>query len=147
MSFAITTGPFRVPQAIIGATNPGASPFLLIVNFKNPTDKEKEVRVIVEECQPPTVPVIPLGERCAVSNQVAEIEICDEVIFLDSHRCRQLFLQIPISTVILRVTVIGDVDEDSKKVEVSVIGTDSLGLNHEPSMFFRHEDFVKAKEK
>ena len=144
MSRAITTGPFRVPQAIIGATNIGAAPSLLIVNLKNPTDSRKKVKVIVEECPPLGIPVIPLGERCAVSNQVKEIEICNEVITLSPESCRQLFVQIINTTVILRVTVKGDVDEDAEKVEVSVIGTDNLGLNHEPSMFFRHEDFVKV---
>jgi hypothetical protein len=140
---AITTGPFRVPQRVTGTIGP---PSRVFVNLKNPTHSEKKVRVIVEECPPIQVPVVPPGERCAVSNQVTAIEICNEVITLNPESCRQLFLQLTVSTVILRITVKGDVDEDAEKVEVSVIGTDSSGINHEPTMFFRHEDFVEVDD-
>lgn len=142
MSRAITTGPFRVPQAIVGTGN---APVLLIVNLKNPTNSRKKVKVIVEQSEPIfPVPVIPQGERCVVTDEIPEDVICDEVIKLDPDTVRQVYVLIITTTTVMRVTVKGDVDEDAEKVEVSVVGTDEIGNQHEPSMFFRHEDFVEV---
>lgn len=78
----------------------------------------------MEECPAPAITAIPPGERCVVTNQVVEQEICNEVILLDGHTCRQLYLRVGTFT-ILRVTVKDDTDEDAEEIEVSVIGTDS----------------------
>jgi hypothetical protein len=138
----ITTGPFRVPVSF-----PGGSPTRLIINIKNHTDEDKDVRVVVHECPAPTAPsaVFPPGVRCVVSNETAKIEICDEKIKLNSQSCRQVFVTVAIRN-IYRVTIKGDVEEDAEEVEVSVVGSDANFQFHEPTMFFRHEDFVEVDD-
>ncbi|UAL54364.1 MULTISPECIES: hypothetical protein [Metabacillus] len=138
---SITTGPFRVPVSF-----PGGSPSRLIITLKNHTDKVKDVRVVVQECPAPTQPLFPSGARCVVSNETPEIVICDEDIVLGSQSCRQVFVDVAIRN-IYRVTVIGKIKENEKDVEVSVVGSDINLQFHEPTMFFRHEDFVKADDK
>ncbi|HWO75346.1 MAG TPA: hypothetical protein VNM69_05410 [Bacillus sp. (in: firmicutes)] len=138
----ITTGPFRAPVEIPGAN---ALVAFIIITLKNHTDEQKEVRVIVHECPAPVPPTIPGGQNCAVSPETLEVEICNENVVLNNNRCRQVFV-IAITNRIYRVTISGDIGVHSEEVEVSVVGTDAGFSVHEPTMFFRHDDFIKVED-
>ncbi|MET3698921.1 hypothetical protein SAMN05877753_110157 [Bacillus oleivorans] len=139
----ITTGPFRAPANILGA--PGVAPNFLIIVLKNPTNETQEVRVEVHECPGPNAPVIPPGARCATSAETVETLICNEIVLINSDRCRDVFVTVTAGN-IYRVTISGDIDLKAEKVEVSVVGTDAQFRFHDPSMFFRHEDFIKVDD-
>ncbi|NSL51083.1 hypothetical protein [Calidifontibacillus erzurumensis] len=124
---AITTGPFRAPLLMQN----GTAPDTLAIDLTNPTRKNKTVRVIVERWDLSPTPT-------------AGTIIFDQVITLppnSSQFVNVLVAQGFIPGALYRVTVIGDTDEDAEGIEVVVNG----GANgfHEPTMFFRHEDFVE----
>lgn len=79
MGNSIATGPFRVPELIVGTTE---APTRLIINLKNPTDNIKNVRVEVHQCPRPSVPTIPPGPNCTVTSETVETVICNQAISL-----------------------------------------------------------------
>ncbi|WP_223593912.1 hypothetical protein [Neobacillus bataviensis] len=127
---AITTGPFKVPAKISGDPA-GSFPNITQIQFKNPTTKDFTIDMIID---------------FATSSSGPEQQLPPTRNFLVPHNStRVIFLFGYAPNYILRVTVKGDVDEDAEKVEVTVVGFRSSDNMHEPTMFFRHSDFVEVE--
>lgn len=126
MSNSITTGPFRAPALLQN----GTPPTVLAIDLKNETASSKTVSVRVD--------------RCAISSTpVAETTLFTQTVTLAARTCRSLTVTIT-PAAIYKVILTGDVDEDAEGIEAVVNG--GGGGYHEPTMFFRHEDFVEVDD-
>lgn len=126
MPDSITTGPFRAPQLLQNDT----PPTVLAIDLKNVTDSSKTVRVRVDSSEISETPV-------------ADTNIFDQTVTLSPNTSISLSVTITPAAV-YKVTLTGDVDEDAEGIEASVNG--GGGGYHEPTMFFRHEDFVEVDD-
>ena len=128
----ITTGPFRVPSDWVAGQG-------LVVTLLNPTNQARTVRVVVDE-------VIFDGDPPACPNtQVAVMTpICQVDVTVPALRAVQTQATGFTADDVLRVTVSGATDDEGGLVEVSVVG-DRNGAA-EPTMFFRHGDFVEVED-
>ncbi|MET3700131.1 hypothetical protein SAMN05877753_1181 [Bacillus oleivorans] len=73
------------------------------------------------------------------------MKICEEDVVLIRESCRQAVVNVNPGD-IYRVTVSGDINIKAEEVEVSAVVTDIGFSAHEPSAFFRHEDFIKVDD-
>lgn len=137
MSKMITTGPFHVP--FTPDPNSGNNNGLNIV-LKNHTDSTRTVQVRVDRCTSVVFPATSLEGPPVLP---------DTTVTLQPDQCTIVSVGISPFT-ILRVRIEGDIDLDAKKIEVSVTGGIlfvSAGLVQfaDPTLFFRHDDFVEEK--
>ncbi|MXQ55264.1 hypothetical protein [Shimazuella alba] len=135
MSGRITSGPFFVPLFIDGTSNLPVD--RLLIGLKNPTDSSRTVRVIVDRSEDVLFPAT-----------APETIILNQVVTLPADNSTVLTIFAGPTTFqgdnILRVTVVGDTDEDAEGIEVALFG----GNDGRPtvSMIFKHEDFIKVDD-
>ncbi|SDN60892.1 hypothetical protein SAMN04487897_103328 [Paenibacillus sp. yr247] len=146
---AISSGPFVVPRTTEG-TEP--EPTFLFVSLNNPTDKERTVTVILFRapisfvCVPPTTTVPPPQPSTEAELGRATVTLVDHesfVVAFASSTPTPLFDQ----NDILRLVVQGGVANPNKSdgIQVSVVGRQAGTVTQEPTMFFRHKDFIETK--
>ncbi|PEJ25045.1 hypothetical protein CN689_26410 [Peribacillus butanolivorans] len=131
MAKTITTGPMVVPFKMTGDPV-GSFPDILFITIKNHTDKTLQASSIVSLC--PSLNAIGTETDFPPSSFLLTPKSCGTVGFLG---------YVPDN--VLRVTVTGDVDLDATVLEVTVFGRRISDGMHEPTMYFRHHDFVPVK--
>lgn len=128
---AITTGPFIVPPVTSGARR-GSAPDNFYLTLKNPTTEDFVVDLFLDICTS-------LNDTGEDHFDILNLTVpSDSCVTVDAEG-----LVFPNN--VLRLSVSGDVNQKANKVEVTVVGFRSSDGMHEPTMFFRHENFVKVK--
>lgn len=129
----ITSGPFFVPLFLDGTSNLPVD--RLLIGLKNPTNKTKTVRVMVERSLDRVFP-----------NTAKETTILNKKVTLKPKHFTDIRILAGPRTFqgdnVLRVTVAGNTGVKAKGIEVALFG----GNDGRPtvSMVFKHEDFIKV---
>jgi hypothetical protein len=126
MKNKITTGPSVVPFKMTGDPV-GGPPDTLFVTLKNHTNRTLQADIIFSVC--------PLLNSIGTETDFFGSSI------LDPKSCGTLGFSIVPNNVV-RITVVGDVNLDAREIEVTVYGRRTSDGMHEPTMYFRHDDFV-----
>jgi hypothetical protein len=143
----LTTGPMKIPGRISGDPT-GGPPEVMRVSIKNPTTKDFRIQLFAEICY-----IAQDGSGIGIREEIFP----DDEFVIPANNCRNRtfpFLLLPpeIRARVndqLRFFVIGDLDEDAVKLELSFVGqrvTDESFMN-EPTLFFRHADLLEVKNK
>lgn len=147
MSEILTTGPMKIPGKISGDPT-GGPPEVMRVSINNPTTKDYKIQLFAVICY-----IAQDGSGIGIREEIFP----DDEFVIPANNCRNRtfpFLLLPpeIRASVndqLRFFVIGDLDEDAKKLELSFVGqriTDDSFMN-ETTLFFRHADLLEVDNK